>query len=202
MENTQSENGCKIRTTTAGKNQFVKYLKKAKVVVAGIDDQFDADLADVSNISNENGDIKYLLFVIDIFSKYLWIEPLKNKTAKEVVKGFKHIFDQEIKFKKIRTDNGKEFTSNVTRTYFKNEGDYYFTTKNSSIKANVAERVIQTIKNMMYHYFTKNRSHRYIDVLQDIVKSYNATPHRSLNNIPPKNVSKNNEADIWGRSCT
>ena len=109
-------------------------FKKAKVVVAGIDDQFDADLADVSNISNENDDIKYILFVIDIFSKYLWIEPLKNKTAKEVVKEFKHIFDQGRKCKKIRTDNGKEFTSNVTRTYFKNEGVYYFTSQNSSTK--------------------------------------------------------------------
>jgi len=56
-------------------------FRKVRVVVSGIDDQFDMDLADVSNISDENDGIKYLLFVIDIFSKYLWVEPLKNKTA-------------------------------------------------------------------------------------------------------------------------
>ena len=50
---------------------------------------------------------------------------------------------------------------------------------------------------MMYRYFTKNRTHRYIDVLGDIVKSYNATPHKSLINVAPKDVSKNNEADTW-----
>jgi hypothetical protein len=61
-------------------------FRKVRVAVSGIDDQFDMDLADVSNISDENDGIKYLLFVIDIFSKYLWVEPLKNKTAKDVVK--------------------------------------------------------------------------------------------------------------------
>ncbi|CAC5381013.1 unnamed protein product [Mytilus coruscus] len=50
---------------------------------------------------------------------------------------------------------------------------------------------------MMYRYFTKQRSHRYINVLQDFVKTYNSTPHRSLNNIAPKDVNKENEADIW-----
>lgn len=61
-------------------------FRKVRVVVSDIEDQFDMDLADTSNISDENDGIKYLLFVIDIFSKYLWVEPLKNKTAKDVVK--------------------------------------------------------------------------------------------------------------------
>lgn len=174
-------------------------FKKAKVVVSGIDDQFDADLADVSNVSNENNDVKYLLFVIDIFSKYLWVEPLKNKTAKEVIKGFQKIFAQGRKCKKLRTDNGTEFTSNVTRNFLKNEEVYHFTTFNSNTKANVAERVIQTIKNKLHRWYTKNRTHRYIDILQGMVKTYNATPHRSLGNIAPKDVDKDNEPDIWAR---
>lgn len=70
-------------------------FKKARVVVSGIDDQFDAVLADVSNISHENDGMKYLLVVIDIFFKYLWIQPLKNKRAKDVVNGFKLILDRE-----------------------------------------------------------------------------------------------------------
>ena len=50
---------------------------------------------------------------------------------------------------------------------------------------------------MMYRYFTKNRTHSYIDALEDIVKSYNATPHKCLNKVAPKNVNKKNEDDIW-----
>ena len=95
--------------------------------------------------------------------------------------GLKLIFDQGRKCKKLRTDNGSEFISNETRTCLKQEGIYYFTAQNSNTKANVAARVIHTIKNMMYRYFTKNRTHCYIDVLEDIVKSYNATPHKCLN---------------------
>jgi len=83
------------------------------------------------------------------------------------------------------------------KPFLKQENIYYFTTLNSDTKANVAERVIKTVKNMMYRHFTKLRPHRYMEVLQEIVKSYNATPHRSLNNIAPKDVNKNKEADIW-----
>ncbi|CAG2241901.1 unnamed protein product [Mytilus edulis] len=49
----------------------------------------------------------------------------------------------------------------------------------------------------MYRIFTKNRNHRYVDILEDIVKTYNKTPHKSLNNIAPQDVNKNNETDLW-----
>lgn len=84
------------------------------------------------------------------------------------------------------------------KSFLKNEGVQYFTTQNSETNANYAERVIKTLKNIMYRYFTEKRNHRYLDVLQDIVKSYNSTPHRTLNYIAPKNVNKENETDIWG----
>ena len=59
------------------------------------------------------------------------------------------------------------------------------------------KRVIKTLKTIMYRYFTKERSYRYIDVLQKFVNSYNATPHTSLNYIAPKDVRKENEADLF-----
>jgi hypothetical protein len=97
------------------------------------------DLADVSNISNANDSVRYLLFVIDIFSKYLWIEPLK-KTGKCVVKALQNILTKDRKCKKLRSDGGKEFNNNT----MKQENIYYFTTLNSDTKANVAERGIKT----------------------------------------------------------
>ena len=174
-----------------------KSFKKARVVVSGIDDMFDADLGDFARLSDQNDKVKHVLFVIDVFTKYLWVEPLKNKTAKEVVGGFKKIFNQGRICKKLRTDSGAEFISKITKNYVKSLGIYHFNALNSLTKANIAERVIQTIKNMLQRWITKHGTHRYIDVLQDIVKSYNATPHRSLNQLAPKDVNKQNEADVW-----
>ena len=134
--------------------------RKARVVVAGIDDQFDMDLANVSNISNENDSVRYLLFPIDIFSKYLWIEPLKNKTAKGVVKALQNILTKDRKCKKLRSNGGKEFNNNTMKPFSKQENIYYFTTQNSDTKANVAERGIKTYEYYVF-IFHKQRTHRY-----------------------------------------
>jgi len=174
-----------------------KSFKKARVVVNKIDEQYDMDLADVSSLSKNNNGVKFLLIVIDIFSRFLWIQPLKNKTGKDVVTGLKNIFNKGRKCKKIRSDKGSEFVNHVVKTYLKNEDIYFFTTQNSQTKANFAERVIKTIKNKIYRFFTKNRTSRYIDRLDDMVQTYNKTPHKSLNNIAPQNVNKENEANLW-----
>ncbi|KAK3092447.1 hypothetical protein FSP39_002935 [Pinctada imbricata] len=170
---------------------------RAKVRVSSIDNQYDADLADMTSLSRNNNGVKYLLVIIDIFSRYLWVEPLKNKTGKEVIKGFNNVFAQGRKCAKLRTDKGSEFTNKAVQDYLKSQKVYYFTTQNSDTKANYAERVIQTLKNMIYRYFTKSKTNQYINNLQTLVDSYNSTPHRSLGNIAPKDVNKTNQADIW-----
>ena len=65
------------------------------------------------------------------------------------------------------------------------------------MKAKYAERVILTLKRLLFRYFTKNRTHRCIDKLQDFVNSYNSTPHSSLAYKAPKEVNDNNESDLW-----
>ena len=72
------------------------------------------------------------------------------------------------------------------KPFLKHENIYYFTTLYYVTKVNVSERATKNVKNMMYPHFTKLRPHI----------SYNVTPHRSLNNIAPKDVNKNKEADI------
>ena len=130
-------------------------FKRARVIVSGINDQVDADLADVSNISKENDGVKYNLFVIDIFSRYLWIEPLQNKTGKEVVNGLKTIFSKGRTCRTIQVDRGKKFSNSHVMNYLKDESIYFCSTQNWDTKANYTERVIQTIKNMMFCFFTK-----------------------------------------------
>lgn len=83
-------------------------------------------------------------------------------------------------------------------TLCKGNGMYIFATQKEETTFNHTERVIEMLKTMLYQYFTKYRTYKYLDVLQDFVKTYNATPHRSLNNIAHKDINKKNEASIFG----
>ena len=71
---------------------------------------------------------------------------------------------------------------------------YY--TKNET-KANYAERVIRTLKGLMYRYFIQNQTYRYLDVLQSLVKTYNTRPHRSLRGRSPDEITNENEFEVW-----
>ncbi|KAJ8321151.1 hypothetical protein KUTeg_001276 [Tegillarca granosa] len=82
------------------------------------------------------------------------------------------------------------------KNYLKKEGIYYFVTTNEG-KANMAERVILTLRRKFQKYFLKNRTYNYLDVLQQLVRSYNDTPHSSLRNLSPSMMDKSNESDIW-----
>lgn len=70
---------------------IMRSFRTAKVVVSGKNEQYDVDLADLSTWMNENDGNRYLLIVIDVFSRYLWVEPLKSKTGSEVKKALQKI---------------------------------------------------------------------------------------------------------------
>ena len=84
-----------------------KFLRR-KVYVSGIDKIWAADLVDMQAFSKYNKGVKYLLTVVDIFSKYGWMIPLKNKTGTEVASALQKVF-KERKPEKLWVDKGKEF---------------------------------------------------------------------------------------------
>ena len=104
--------------------QPVKYkFPRQHVITQGLDDLWDVDLADVSNIGKYNDDIHFLLIVIDVFSKYLWAEPLKTKDHASVIQAFKNIFERTPRRPKLlRSDKGKEFTNRWVKQFLKKEG--------------------------------------------------------------------------------
>lgn len=172
-----------------------KTFPRSKVIVNTIDSMWDGDLADVSNIASHNDGYKFLLVLIDIFSRYLFIVPLKNKHHQKIVDGLKLVFQKRRKPNTLRTDKGSEFKNRWVKAFLKKEEIHAIYTQNET-KANYAERVIRTMKNLMYRYFMKNRTYRFINILQDLVKSYNKRPHRSLGGNAPANVNKENADEI------
>ena len=68
-----------------------KKFTRNKVIVSGIDNTWQADLVDLNRLSRKNNGFKYVITCIDVFSKFAWVIPIKTKTAKDTVEGFKKI---------------------------------------------------------------------------------------------------------------
>ncbi|KAK3088302.1 hypothetical protein FSP39_017275 [Pinctada imbricata] len=121
---------------------------------------------------------------------------LQSKQHGPVIEALNKVISSGRQPKEIRTDKGSEFKNKWLAEFFKTHGIHHYVTQNET-KANYAERVIRTIKVLFYRYFTHNRTYRYKDVLQDIVRNYNRRPHRSLNGLSPSDVNSTNEAILW-----
>jgi transposase InsO family protein len=171
-----------------------KNFLRNRVIVEGIDDQWQADLVDMQAYSRSNNGTKYLLTCIDVFSKYAWAIPLKNKTGPEVMKAIQLMFKDGRKPYNFNTDRGKEFENKHVRGLFKKHDIHFFTTR-SDLKASVVERFNRTLKSKMWRYFTHKGHNKYIDILKDLMTSYNNSRHRSIG-MAPNQVDIRNQAQV------
>ena len=176
-----------------------KRFPTTPVLVFNIDQQWVADLVEVQTLAKYNKGNRYLLNVIDAFSKYAWVEPLKNKTGKVVTDAFAKILKRADgrKPQKLQTDDGKEFYNKTFATLMKQEGIHHFSTAGDT-KASIVERFNRTLKERMYRYFTSKNTLSYLPILQSLVKGYNGTYHRSIGMAPEK-VRMSNEGEVWNR---
>ena len=166
-----------------------------RVRVKGLDAQWDCDLGDMQSLAKYNDGIKFILLAIDIFSRYVWVRPLKSKTGTEVAQALSSIFRDGRKPKDVlRVDRGTEFSNQHVKTLLKKRGIRLLLT-NNLVKANYAERALKTIKNKIFRYMTSKQTHKYVDVLPDLVSSYNKTKHSSLGR-PPVEVNGSNEGEV------
>jgi len=171
-----------------------KKFPTRRVIVRGIDDQFQADLAEMIPYAKENDGYKYILTCIDIFSKYSWAIPLKNKTSDEVFRAFELIFKERAP-SKMQTDLGKEFYNSKVQALFKKHNIHHFSTK-SNVKASVVERFNRTLKEKMWRYFSEVGTNKWNDVVDDLVYNYNNSYHNSIKMKPVDASEKKNETTV------
>ena len=135
-------------------------------------------------ISKFNKRFRFLLCVIDIFSKYAWVVTLKDEKGISTVNAFQKILDKsEHKPNKIWVDKGSEFYNNSFKKWLKDNDIEMYSIHNEG-KSVVAERFIRTLKNKIYKYMTAISKNVYIAKLDDIVNEYNNTYHRTIKMKP------------------
>src|SRR6267154_2753358 len=158
-------------------------FRRRQTIAKGINELWQADLVDLTLLSNENDSQRYLLTCIDVFLKYARVEPLKNKSGSVLTAAFtKMIADHQCKL--LQTDKGTEFLNGTFQKLLKDRNIRHYTSENDDIKASVVERFNRTLKGIMWRYLTHTSSGRYIDVLPQLVMSYNNTYHGSIKMTP------------------
>ena len=147
----------------------------------------------MQKLSKWNRGYKYLLMVLDLFSKYGWIVPLKTKTGLEVAKAFESLLVKN-KPKMLWVDKGKEYYNKNVLDLLAKDKIKVYSTENEE-KSAVCERWNRTIKDKMYKRFTMQNNTVYVDILPKILASYNNSRHRSIGMTPiqarkPENYGK------------
>ena len=164
---------------------FIKQLLKnlRKVYSYFRDNIWDVDLADMQSLSKCNKGIKYLLCAIDLFSKYVWIVPRKDKRGTSIVNAFQKIISEGRKPNKTWVDQGSEFYNNSFKDFLKiNKIEMY--SRDNEGNSVVAKRFIRTRKKNFFKPMTAISKKFYFDVLDDIVNKYNNTVHKTIKMKP------------------
>jgi transposase InsO family protein len=157
-------------------NPYYVYEKRKLVQADLIDWTVDQDLVQA------NANTRYLFCVIDSFSRYLWVEPMKTKSAKECTATFIKILQaMGTKPQRFLSDRGSEFTSNMFRGLLRvNNITQIF----ANHHAGTVERVQRSLQSLIYRYIEENQSRTFLPVLQDLVKTYNTRKHRTIKMSP------------------
>ena len=167
-----------------------------RIITKGIDDLWAADLLIMDKYSSQNKGFKYLLNVIDTFSKYVWIEPLKNRTGKNAAEAFESIITQsKRKPNLLHVDMGTEFVNETFKSMLKKYNINMYHTYNEE-KSAIIERFNRTLNQKLRIYFEARDNFKWYDILPTIIEEYNTKDvHRTIG-MRPIDVNKNNEEEI------
>lgn len=164
--------------------QARRNFPRRSTIMRGIDDTLQADLVEMIPYSKENNGMKYILTVINIFSKMGYARPVKNKSGPEVTKAMESILNSlGHPIRNLHVDDGKEFYNKHMKALLKQHKIHMYSTF-STKKAAICERFNRTLKNKMWKKFSFRGSFKWIDILPSLIDDYNHTKHRTIEMKP------------------
>lgn len=168
---------------------------RQRTQMRGIRDTLQADLVEMIPYASQNQGMKYILTVINIFSKKAYAKPLKSKSGKDVKEALEDIIQSlGHPIKKIHTDRGKEFYNADVRAMLARYNIYLYSTF-SSMKAAICERFNRTLKSKMWKQFSFRSSFKWTDILPKLLAEYNNAKHSTIR-MPPNDVNTRNEGQL------
>ena len=168
-----------------------------KVITSGIDDTWAIDLADLKAFKDVNNGFEYWMVVEDIFSRFCWVEPIKNKEAATTWAALLRVFETAgVRPRHIWSDSGKEFVNDLWKRNLKSLGITPYTTYHVSGVGPV-ERLIRTIKNWIYPELEIAGSNTWTELLPRYVELYNTTTHTTLGMTPLQARDPDKESQLW-----
>ena len=161
-----------------------------RIYTKGIGYLYQIDLVDMSTYSSLNDGFNWLITGIDTFSKKAWVFPIKNKKGVTITAALQTLLRKNRPLK-IEFDQGTEFYNTHFLGLLRKLKIKWYSTY-SERKNAIVERFNRTLKTRMFRAFTARGSHKWIDIVQDLVSGYNKTKHRSIG-FAPDDVNKSNE---------
>lgn len=152
-----------------------KNYERRKYTMRGIGDTLQADLIDMQQFKRYNR-FKYILIVIDVFSKKAYAEPLTDKGAKSVTEAMKKIFNRiGQRIRNLQTDDGKEFFNGTMKRLLEQHNNINHYSSYTTKKASIVERLIRTIKHKLFMQLTLHSTKRWHTFVEKIIDTYNNT---------------------------
>lgn len=181
--------------------QARRNFRRRRVIIKNLNDLWQADLVEMIPYAKFNKGYRYILVVINTFSKYVWVQPVQRKSAKDVTFAMQTIL-KEVKNtpKNIQTDMGKEFFNQDFKKLMEEYKINHYSTF-SNLKASIVERVNRTLKNIMWKRFSLQGNYKWLEILKETVLKYNNTKHKTIG-LKPVEVDENNENKILKHAYT
>lgn len=170
--------------------------------VSGMDELWQADIMEMLPFAAKvNNGYRYVLTIIDVFSRYAWAVPLKSKSGSEVAAAFEKVLkrqlgDEHVVPRYIQTDEGKEFYNTKCAKVFADYGIKHYSVY-SQFKAAVVERFNRTLRMRLSRYFTHIGHKVWYKVLPKMLVSYNNSKHRGIYNFRPVDITKETAMQLW-----
>ena len=155
------------------------------IVARKVNGVWQADLLDMRKWSKFNGGIKWILTIVDVYSRRAWAFPLKSKSTKNTAEALRNLFKKTKLPTNLTTDNGKEFIGNEFQVVLKDHDVKHWTHEPGSHNTlGIIERFNRTLRQLIRKWLTLKKTKKYSNVLDKLVSNYNTSFHETIQSEP------------------